>query len=362
MAEQSIFQRVKEEVDCRLFYPFSEEARDFGHYTRDHCPNPDHQDNAESFLVYTDGGFCTACGFRPDPTNLYQLIHPHLRPYEAAKELLSGDFKRGPLSGQVRPTHTVDPDIATEAHLALVKRPDLLALLESKGFNRETIRKHQMGLREVGIETYRGSKVYTRQLRFSIPIWGRRKQFLRQIIYRRIDELYGDDSDKVSQEKDAGSHLFGIDELEGADAIFIVEGWGDKLVFDQCLESLSSDYKKPVVCTSTSGSGHWNMSWNEHLMDTKSVFILGDADKAGQAKVDKVLAHIPWAKPIPPLGEMGSKFDGRDWYLAGNRDLKQLVFLAEIEAARRRLRGRNQPKPESPAPVEAPKVGFRLRG
>lgn len=334
---ESIFERVRSEVDLRLFYPFSEEAREFERYWLDVCIDPEHTDDAPSLLVFHDGVHCQACGFRKDTTAVYQLFNSGLSATAAARELLRGDFKLDPNAVIQKSTRALDPDVATRAHLRLAREPLFIERLERMGFSRKTIRQNQLGLAEVGVrigKDEQGNEQYEQQLRFSVPVWGR-KRSLKQIIYRRIDDLHPLGA-KVQSESGAGLQLIGAHEVEGADCVLIVEGWADRLIAYQLAANLP--YKKFACVTSTGGAGTWTKPWSELVSEAKFIYVSGDADSAGQKLVDKVLADTPWAKPLPPLGDPGSKADLRDYYLTGGRDLAGLFRRANSEAAIRLLR------------------------
>lgn len=334
---ENIFERVRNEVDLRLWFPFSEEARQFDRYYLDVCVAPDHPDSAPSMLVYADGVFCTACGFKADTTKAYQLYNSTLSATAAAKALLRGEFKLDPNAVVKRSIRALDPDVATRAHLRLASEPAFIERLENMGFSKRTIRQNQLGLAEVGVRTGKdeqGNEQYEQQLRFSVPVWGHNRS-LKQIIYRRIDGDYSAGA-KIQSESGAGVQLIGEYELEGADCVLIVEGWADRLIAYQLAGSLP--YKKFACVTSTGGAGSWTKAWSELVSEAKFVYVSGDADSAGQKLVDRVLTDIPWGKPLPPLGPGGSKADLRDYYLAGGRDLPGLLKRANNEAAIRLLR------------------------
>jgi hypothetical protein len=336
---ESVFQQVRQRVDLRLFYPFTDEAREFeGGYFRDLCIAPDHTDTAPSLLIYPDGVYCTACGFRADAVEVYCLYNEGLRPYQAALELLAGEYKLDPNTVIKLERRLLSRDLATRAHLRLAQEPAYIARLQAMGFTKRTIRRAQLGLAEVGVLIGGTQKdpIYENQLRFAVPVWAGDGGLL-QVIYRRIDDLYDGRGPKTQVEAKAGSHLMGLHELDGADMVLICEGWGDKLIFDQLLPALRQFYQNPVCVTSTNGAGHWNDTWAEHLMAVRHGFVLGDADMAGQKLVDRVRRRLPWFRPLPPLGPLGTKYDLRDWYLAGGRDLYPLLRRARFEAAKRRL-------------------------
>jgi len=145
-------------------------------------------------------------------------------------------------------------------------------------------------------------------------------------MYRKTldDQLGG----KITSEKGAGGHLFNRDVLRRTDTVFILNGWGSVIMFDQ--------YGFDAVC-STVGEGHWNREWNSELARVKRIYIAGDADNAGAEMVKKVRGEISWVREIYWPFPKGSKKDGRDFFLEGYtaEDLKKRMAAADRRGGNR---------------------------
>ena len=156
---------VKETVNVQKYLcslgVLTEDAEDFGDYLRDHCVNPEHQDNNPTMLVFRDGANCQACGMKADIFDLFFMFNPQYakdgRPnYRAAADLLlAGDWKRGDEEvAAPKEFRSIDQGLADRYHFQLAEkaamelRPGLTALdgLLAFGFTKKTIRKWKLGL------------------------------------------------------------------------------------------------------------------------------------------------------------------------------------------------------------------------
>lgn len=337
---ESLIARVKSEVDVQKLVRRSESAEDFGRYVRDRCLNPEHADNVPTMLVYHDGVVCPACGYKEDAIGLYRAMRPTLSFRLALEELLSGQWRRDEgADTTARATRQLDQALGIRYHFALVQYPEALAAWEAYGCTRRTIQRRKLGAAHVLVrldQEYCGDdpdvewreingrpQAYQRQLRLSVPVY-RRGQLV-QVLYRKLNERQL--GSKVTMEKDAGSWLFGEDDLENAEEALVCEGWGDKLVAEQW---------GFTAVTSTNGAGHWNADWNEALRNVKRLYVVGDADYAGGKLVQRVLKEIPWARPVELPYPLGSKADIRQFYLDGHSaaEFRSLLDRADIPAFR----------------------------
>lgn len=334
-----LIERVKSEVDVQKLVPLSDAAEDFGRYYRDHCISPDHPDRVATMMVYQDGVNCPACGFKEDAIGLYRMMRPGLNFRQVLEELLSGQWTRDEdAEFRAKEIRVLDQELGIRNHFALVQHPEALAAWERYGFTRRTVRKWQLGVARVLVRldptkddltgevpelewrTVNEKAVpYQWQIRFSVPVYQGGK--LVQVLYRKLseDQL----GSKLTMEKDAGSWLFGLDEVDDAEEVLVVEGWGDKLIAAQ---------NGFLAVTSTNGAGHWNSAWNEPLRRVKRLYVIGDADAAGDKLTQKVLREIPWAKPVKLPYEFGSKSDVRQFFLDGHTaaDFRRLLDQADI--------------------------------
>lgn len=344
----ALIERVKSEVDCQLLIPDDGTREDFGRYVRQSCINPEHTDSVPTMLIFHDGWNCPACGEKGDAIDVYRMWHPDAGVMEACDELLNNSELKldgEAVSREGRNERVLDPDLPIKYHFALAEKPEAVAGLMKMGFTKETIRHFKLGwarvkarlepgtdiagLEDAELVDIRGQQVaFQWQWRYSVPIFidGR----LRQIIYRKSadDQLGG----KTTMEKDAGSHLFGQDELVTAGSVAIVEGWGDKLIWHQWGFRPEKGW---AVVTSTNGAGHWNSDWNELLGNARRVFVGADADNAGSKMMKRVKADIPWAVPLTLPWPHGTKKDWRDGWLAGwqRPDVDKLIKQAQVAAA-----------------------------
>jgi hypothetical protein len=334
---------VRETVDLWKLFPFSEDAQEFSHYKLDHCPSPEHNDQAMSALVFHDGVRCQACGFKASAIDYYLMFHPELSPYTAAVALLSGDFTiEGDLHAprQQREVRQLDQGLALKHHLALATNADAIAGLEAMGFSKATMRKHHLGYAEVlarllpseqelaetteRIEWLErdGKRIpYQRQWRYAVPIY--QDSRLRQFIYRKADPA--DLGAKVQLERAAGtSYLFNVDALKGQKFAILACGWGDALVLDQ--------WQLPAV-SGIAGDGHWQDDWAEVLGQFLRCYIVTDADVAGEKLLERVKTKVPWMRPIRLPYPIGTKKDVRDFVLDGHDRDDFLALMWEADKA-----------------------------
>lgn len=337
---RDLIARVKQEVDLRLVIADRlEDAMEFGRYTRARCLSPEHPDSAPSALYFADGCTCTACGWKADAIDVYRMFNPEASVRDAAQALLSGEYQ---LQGEPESREAarerrreLDPQLALRHHFALAANPDALARLEAMGFTRPAIQHFRLGYAHVrvaldpqrdrldaaNIEWYEG-RPYQWQWRFSIPVFSGGR--LPQMLYRKANPEDG--GGKITMERGAGSHLYNADVLEGAEFVVVVEGWGDVVTLWQ--------WGIPAV-TSTNGAGHWNSQWTARLGTVKRLYLVGDADSAGEKMKARLLREMPWARPVALPHASGSKQDIRDLGLAGWRrpDFMRLLRQADFDAA-----------------------------
>lgn len=344
----ALIERVKSEVDCQKLIPDDGSREDFGRYARQSCIHPDHTDDNPTMLVFHDGWNCSGCGNKGDAIDIYRMWHPEVGVREACDALLNNPdltLDGEAVAAEGRNTRVLDPDLPVQYHFALAENPQAVAGLMKMGFTREAIRHYRLGwarvkvrlepetdiagLEDAELVDLRGQLVpFQWQWRYSVPVTTDGK--LRQILYRKSEGYaYGS---KVTMEKDAGSHLFGQDELATAGSVAIVEGWGDKIVWWQWGFRPEKGW---AVVTSTNGAGHWNSDWNELLGNARRVFVGADADNAGSKMMARVKADIPWAVPLTLPWPHGSKSDWRDGWLAGwqRPDVDRLIKQAQVAAA-----------------------------
>lgn len=344
---RELIERVKHEVDLRLLVEDKlNDARDFGRYLRGRCLSPDHPDSEPSALYFADGCNCTACGWKADAIDIYRLYNPEASIREACEALLEGDYKLegDPEEHQARrQVKQLDPDQALRNHFALAANPDALARLEAMGFTRPAIQHFRLGwakvltrldpVKDAGkfdpndpelvwLDSRDGPEPFQHQWRFSVPVFSDGR--LVQMLYRKSDDSLG--GSKIQMETGAGAQLFNADVLGTADLAVYAEGWGDVITLWQC--------GIPAV-TSTNGAGHWNEAWADRLSNIRRLYVVGDADNAGQKMVRRFVERLPWAREIQLPLVHGSKGDIRDLYLTGWRrpDFLRLLKQADFSAA-----------------------------
>lgn len=349
---ENVFERVRQEVDLHKIFPFSNDARAFDRYYLDHCINPEHPDQQMSLLVFTDGVRCQACGFRADAVDIYQMSHPNLNKYQCALALLEDGglaLDRSSVQAKPREVRKLDQDLAVRYHLALAMNQEAFDQLKAFGFTAESIRHFKLGWARVLVrlspheeETAQtapdiewrevnGKPVpFQWQWRYSVPVFtdGR----LRQMLYRKANAA--DLGGKIQMEYGAGTAmLFNQDALDGAEMGVLCEGWGDAIVLWQA--------GIPAV-TGISGAGQFREEWVELLGRVKRLYVVGDADEAGQKMMERVKRRLPWARPLKLPWEHGTKRDIRDLWLAGWRrdDFLRLLRQADVESSWKVLRRR----------------------
>lgn len=340
---RELIERVKHEIDLRLLVESKlSSVRDFGRYLRGRCLSPNHLDNEPSALYFADGCICTACGWKADAIDIYRLYNPESSIREACEALLAGNYKlKDALNGyQVRrQAKQLDPDQAVRYHLVLASNPAALARLEGMGFSRQAVQHFRLGWAKVLTRldperdagkfdpddpelVWKGGEPFQWQYRFSVPVFNGGR--LVQMIYRKSDDSLG--GSKIQMETGAGAQLYNADILDSAEFVVFAEGWGDVIIFWQC--------GIPAV-TSTNGAGHWNDAWADQLSNVRRLYVVGDADTAGQRMVKRFVERLPWAREIRLPLVHGTKGDIRDLYLAGWRrpDFLRLLKQADFNAA-----------------------------
>ncbi len=118
-----------------------------------------------------------------------------------------------------------------------------------------------------------------------IPIFDKNKHLLFNKYRRNPASLEGP---KYTYDKGGTSSLYGIEFLDGASSVFIVEGELDVLL----LNSLGYN-----AVSSTGGSATFKAEWAEEFKN-KEVFICYDSDEPGIRGAFNVQLKIPWAKII----------------------------------------------------------------
>jgi DNA primase len=315
--------RTKQEVDLqKLLAGRLENTREFGRYIRACCIAPDHRDSAPSMMVYPDGCVCTACGYKADAIDVYRLFNEHVSVRAACEALLAGDYALTDADTPHRRAEVrrLDQGLAVKYHFALVENTDALARLLAYGLTKAAIRQWRVGLATVGVEVADG--VYEQQERFAIPVFVGGQ--LRQILYRAsLPEQRGP---KIQMETGAGSWLFGADTAVGADTVVIAEGWADAV----CLWQAGI-----VAVTSTNGAGHWRGEFDDYVATARKLYVLGDADQAGQRMVARLTERFTWARPVSLPLVLGGKGDVRDLWNAGWRrpEFERLLKRADIRSA-----------------------------
>lgn len=325
-SDRSIFEEVREKVDLHKVLPPPSDSREFDSYYLTHCIHPDHPDKQMSMMVFHDGANCRACGFKGDTTAVYQLLNPDLSPYEAAQQLLSGDYVREVDTQRKRELRNLDQDLPLRSHLALAADSEALRLLEAFGFERTSIQRYRIGWHRVLVpllpsdesllegapnieirEREGKLRPYQWQWRFSVPVYD--SGSLRQMIYRKAhrDDLGA----KVQLEWGAGTQwLFNGEVLSSSNTVVLCEGWGDAIILNQL------GY---AAVTGISGAGQFHPSWKDRLGRVRRLYVLGDPDTAGLRMMNHVREQLPWARPVV-LPEPGK--DVRQLYLEGYRRLQ----------------------------------------
>lgn len=343
-----LIRQVKVSVDVHKLLPNDPEEEQFSRYWRRKCINPDHTDNSPSMLVYQDGVFCSACGFKADALDLYQAFNPNTALVEATTALLSNEGLQ--FEGEVAYVHTsrqLDDSKVALAHLRLFEDKQALAGLHYYGVIPAAIHKFQLGFTEVlgrllpeeldlaetadRIEwrEIKGRQIpYQRQNRYSCPVFDEGGK-LRQVIYRKADK--GDLGAKVQLEYSCGPQLFGIEDIPFAKKVIICEGWADKIMFYQW--GFTRENGWAVVC-STNGAGHWCDEWTELLGGITKIYFSGDADNAGKRLEARLKRALPWGVQLPTPYPLGTKKDWRDYWLEGKRrsDVDKLIKNASLTA------------------------------
>lgn len=339
---RELIDQLKAKTDLREYLrPRLSHHAEFDGYWQAKCLSPEHDDTQASMLVYPDQCRCTACSFKADILDFYRMEHPDTRLVDAITELMTNpDIK---FAGEVkaRELRGLDQDLGTRYHLALVEHPEAVTGLEGMGFTREAIRFYQLGYAEVLVRLWEkeyplaatapriewleinGEQVpFQLQWRYSVPVI--RDGRLVQVLYRRAVD--GDLGPKITMEKGAGVHLFNADALRDAEMAVYCEGWGDAIVYWQA---------GIVAVTSTSGAGHFNEEWSDLLGHVKRLYVVGDADNAGQRMMARFKQRLPWARPLELPWSQGTKMDNRDLWLAGWRrnDFLRMLKQADLKSS-----------------------------
>lgn len=308
---------LKKKTDLRKYLaPVLEHARDFGDYVQARCIAPDHHDTQSSLLVYPDQCRCQACSFKADILDLYRQQHPDVRLMDAISNLMADPSLTFTGEVKARELRGLPQELATRYHLALAEHPEALAGLEAMGFTREAIVRFQLGVATVPVRLE--DDTFAEQVRFSVPVF--KEGRLVQVLYRKSNK--DDGGPKVTMEKGAGVHLFNVDALRDTTMAVYCEGWGDSIAFSQA---------GIVAVTSTSGAGHFNEEWSDLLGHLKQLYVVGDADEAGQKMMRRFKERLPWAKPLELPWLAGTKRDIRDLWLAGWRQKEFYALLRQAE-------------------------------
>lgn len=319
---------TKAATDLRVYLADRlEDVQDHDRYLMARCLSPEHPDEKRSMAVYSDQARCFACGYRADIFDFYRAANPGSSFSEAARALLERpDLKFTGELPTARSQRTLDPDTAIRRHFSLAGRPDQLAALAAYGLVPASMKKFRIGLAAVPVRLEDGT--FEEQERWSVPVYAEGK--LKQYIYRKSRPEQG--GGKTTAEKDAGSWLFNQDVAATASTLVLCEGWSDVIVLDQWGIS---------AVTSTVGAGSWRSEWTELLGNVRRLYVVADADEAGQKMVRRVRRDIPWVRPLKLPWPMGSKQDVRDLWLAGWRraDFLKLMREADIRGAKALVTG-----------------------
>lgn len=340
----SIFSAVQQKVDLHKVYPL-EGARRFDGYYRARCISPDHQDDAASMMIYQDGVYCLACGYkRGTLAAAYQKLkvdraarmqrsgeyEEPINIHYLAEDLLNGDFELDEEPEvHVFAERTIPQQAITESVTRLWNSPRYLDVVRSFGFTDEAIRFWRLGLKDVGVNISDDpvNGAYENQTRIVFPVFSEGRAV--QEIYRKTsDEQRGA---KVQVRSGFGAHLINREVLHKGEPVLIVEGWGDVIALWQLgINAVSS----------SSGAGHWNNEWFDDLGQCTNLYASGDADKAGEGLIARIRYHCPWVKLIRPPFEQGSKGDWRDFVKAGGtkQKVEALMKRGRINAVLDKLR------------------------
>jgi DNA primase len=272
------------------------------------------------------------------------MYHPELNKFQCATQLLDNTEVRLDDSDlKPQALRVLSEDMAVSYHLNLTSHPEALIGLEGFGFTRPSIRSFKLGYAEVltpvlpeeytllesapNIEWLTrqnriGAEVrvpYQRQWRYSVPVYEQGR--LRQVLYRKADpDALGA---KIQMEPRAGAQwLYNRDILETSEYAVMVEGWGDVIALWQA--------GIPAV-TGIAGAGQFRKDWEAVLGHVKRLYVVGDADAAGDALVRRVREAIPWARKLTLPWENGSKMDIRDLWLAGWREAEFSRWLRQAD-------------------------------
>lgn len=338
----NVFDVVSANVDLRKCFQFSAAARQFPEgYWRDHCIAKDHTDDHATMLVFQDGVFCPACGFRRSVLGAL-MVQSGRDQYDLASELLAGGYEIDPDTVVERKTKKLNSDAVFKGHIWLLQNPSVLnRVLAWSGFTMQAILHWKIGVMNVGVNISDNPKqpVYENQNRISFPVFEGDR--LTQVLYRKlVNEQLEEDQlgPKIQMESGAGSQLINGANIERdkPSTVIICEGWGDVVALWQL------GY---YAVTSTNGAGHWNKDWNEYLFFVPKVFVSGDADFAGMKMIDRMRQHIYWARPLPPPFEYGTKGDWRDFVKQGGtkatvearmKDTGRALAITRLDAIKRR--------------------------
>lgn len=314
------------EIDLRKVFPFSPQARQFTQSVKDRCINPDHEDLKGSMLVFNNGCYCMACGFRLSTRKALEHLRPEMDNKQLVDWLRSGNFKFTP--SKENAPKILDADTTIFNHIRLAQSKTYVALVSDFGFTKQSIAKWRLGIADVSVNVSRVDEnpKYETQERIAIPVIVEGR--VQQIIYRKLyDSQLGE---KIQVVRGCGAKLINSDALEKSKRAFHVEGWGDVIALDQL---------GIVATSSTNGAGHFHSAWIEHFRYVSDLGVSGDADASGHKLITRFQQKLPWAKPVYPPYQMGSKGDWRDFVRDGGtrEQFEKLVKQAQKKAQLARM-------------------------
>lgn len=195
-------------------------------------------------------------------SSISQLWRDIQESYEDEKQ----DAKNTKKATKVEPLPS--PSQIDRWHLDLLNSKDVLgAFMEKRGLSMDTLVRFRIGWRK-------------ERKRFTIPIYGSSGELIDVRQYRMNAKDAG--NKMISVAGHGGSHLYGLEMLEGDKEILLVEGEMDRLT--ACDRGFNA-------MTHTSGAKAWQDRWS-YLFEGKTVYICYDDDDEGRQGMTKTAISL----------------------------------------------------------------------